>query len=172
MSQISSKSIPVDLRDLLVKLEFLSMIKRGYKVNTSTMNFVDSDSWFGSLQRMLQHENRKTTLSYVTSTIDLAIDAIDKYSSSDYIKILINSLATAKLGISELSSTYREDPEIISHIKVCLANIDIQLDKYKHLLRGIDEAPSSPTFSSLVLHNHPEPRELRSHKSSKNIPSS
>lgn len=139
MSQISSKAIPVDLCDLLVKLQFLSMIKRGSKINTNTMNFVESDSWLGALKRMVSHENRRTTLTYVYNTIDLAIDAINKYAGSEYFRILINSLATARLGIAELITTYREDPEVISHIKVCLANIDIQLNKHKSLIRGNDE---------------------------------
>lgn len=138
-----SKIIPIELRSILVKLEFISMIKRGYKINTNSMNFVDADSWIGSLKRMFNHENRKNTLDFIVRTVSLSIDSIDKYQNSSYLKILINSLNTARIGIAELASTYRDDPEIVSNFKVCLANIDIQLDKYKSLIKGFDTVPFS-----------------------------
>lgn len=133
-----SKTIPIDLRFVLVNLEFISMIKRGYKINTNTMNFVDANSWFGSIRRMLGHENRRNTLDFVVRIVSLTIDMIDKYEKSSYLKIIINTLNSARVGISELASTYREDPEIVSNLKVCLQNIDIQLDKYKNLIKGFD----------------------------------
>lgn len=131
---LPSKSFPLELRKVLVDLEFISMIKRGYKVNINLMNFVDSASWIGSIKRTFYHENRKTTLEYIIKTVSQAIDFINKYSKSPYLKILVNSLNTARIGISELAGTYRDDPDFISNIKVCLTNIDIHLDKHKHLL--------------------------------------
>ena len=162
-----SKSIPVDLNMILVKLEFISLIKRGYKINTNTMNFVDANSWSGAVRRMLSHENRKLSLDFITRTISSAIDAIDRYEKTSYLRILINSLNTARIGISELASTYRDDPEFVSNIKVCLASIDIQLNKFLNLVKGYETYPidipalisqptisppitSSPTISSLM----------------------
>ena len=127
------------------------MIKRGYKINTNTMNFVDANSWFGSIRRMLGHENRRNTLDFVVRIVSLTIDMIDKYEKSSYLKIIINTLNSARVGISELASTYREDPEIVSNLKVCLQNIDIQLDKYKNLVKGYDShqiSSSLPPLSS------------------------
>lgn len=150
-----SKTIPVDLRAVLVKLEFISMIKRGYKINTYSMNFVEADSWLGSIRRMLNHENRRNTLDFIVRTVSLAIDSLDKYEKSSYLKILINSLNTARIGISELASTYRDDPEIISNIKVCLANIDIQLDKFKSFIKGYDTLPIDIKSSGEALPSSP-----------------
>lgn len=131
-----SSRIPIDLRELLAKLKFLSMIQSGNKVNTNTMSFVDSDSWYGAVRRALNHENRKVTLDFVNTTIDQTIEYVNKHEKSEFLELIINRLNAARVGISELLVTYREDPKFISNITVSLDNIDIQLSKYKHLIRG------------------------------------
>ena len=47
----SSNSIPATLRDLLGKLEFLSMIETGKKPCMGDMTFVDGNSFWGALVR-------------------------------------------------------------------------------------------------------------------------
>lgn len=133
---MSSGSIPNELRDILTKLYFISMIERGIKINTNKLGFVNAESWVGSILRALGHENRKTTLNFINSTIDQSINSIRTYKDTDYIDILINSLNSARGGITNLTSTYHDDPEFYSSIRVCLANIDIQLEKYKNLISG------------------------------------
>lgn len=135
----TSISIPVDLRELLVKLKFIAMIKRGIKINTHAMSFVNANSWIGALKRGLNHENRKVTLSFIIGTVDLTIDSINKYADSVFLRNIINCLNKAKIGIDEIITTYRNDPEIIAKLDVCRDNIDIQLHKYRHLIDGRDD---------------------------------
>jgi len=150
-TKFTSNSIPVDLRELLVRLEFLSMNKRGNKINTNNMSFVSADSWFGCVKRAFNHENRKTSLQFIINTVDLTIDYINKYSTSEFLRIIINSLSTARIGICELATTYRNDPEIVSNLKVCLANIDIQLNKHKHLIKGNEEINDPDSSKSHIV---------------------
>lgn len=133
---MSTNPIPVELRELLVKLNYLSMIPSSSKLNTNTMSFVKSDSFLGSFLRKYYHEDRNVSLEFIKQTIITTIKLINDYSKTDFLKILINSLSTARLGISELLTTYREDPKMIANIQVCIDEIDIQLNKHKSLIKG------------------------------------
>lgn len=135
----TSIPIPVDLQDLLFKLEFLSKIQPGHKINTNIMGFVNADSWYGSLSRYLNHENREITINFINNIINLTIDSINKYCDSIFLAQIINRLNSARIGISKLDTTYRDDPKFSSKLAVCLTNIDMQLEKYKNLVRGCEE---------------------------------
>lgn len=136
-------SIPIDLQDLLVKLNFISMIQAGQKLNANTMSFSNNNTYLqmliASIRRTINVEDRNTTLNYLNDTINLTIDAINKYSDSEFLRNIINSLNAARIGISRLEATYQNDPGVISKLRVYLANIDVQLNKYRHLIQGCEE---------------------------------
>lgn len=124
-------SMPIDLKELLSKLEFIAMIQRGHKININSMSFVSSTSLMGSIVRTLNNENRDNSLLFINNTVDATLEAIDKYNNTQFHKILMHSLSSARNGIDQLATTYREDPEVVSKIKVCIKNIDIQLYNYQ-----------------------------------------
>jgi len=133
-----SSSIPKEIRDILIRLNFLSKIKTGKKINTyGKLSVVDSDSWIGAFMRAISHENRQVTLNFIISIIDLTTTAIKNFSNTEFLRILINYLYNARSGIANLSSTYQGDLEFSSSIEVCLASIDMQLNKHKHLIDTI-----------------------------------
>jgi hypothetical protein len=131
-----TNSIPATLNDLLVKLKVISMIERGKKINMGSMTFVDGGSWYGSFQRSLSGESRKSLMVHLNSIIQQAITAIVEYQDTEFCKLIVNHLAQAKMGINNLSTTYQTDPSIVAQINICIANIDIQLEKNKKLLDG------------------------------------
>lgn len=128
--------IPATLNDLLVKLKILSMIERGKKINMGTMTFVESTSWWGSFNRSLSGEGRKCLMIYLNLIVSQSITAINEYQDTEFCKLIVNSLAEAKIGIQNLLTTYQTDPSIVAQIKVCLENVDIQLEKNRDLLNG------------------------------------
>ena len=134
-----TSSIPIDLQELLIKLEFISLIQEGTKLNTNNMSFVSADSWIGAFKRAYYQENRETTIQYINNVINSTISAINCYNESDYLRNIINSLNGAKIGIEKFQSTYRDDPKLRSKLNVCLSNIGIQLEKYKHLIKGCED---------------------------------
>lgn len=145
-------SIPREIHDILVKLNFLSMIERGVKINTSTkLGFVNSDSWMGAFMRAINHENRRVTINFLENVIDTSITSIKNYANTEFLKVIIEYLYKARAGIVNLSATYQGDPEFSSHMKVCLDNIDIQLNKHQHLIdcmmgkNSMDESPDEDT---------------------------
>src|SRR5947209_20579174 len=103
MSNVAiTNSIPATLNDLLVKLKILSMIERGHKINMGSMTFVDANSWWGSFQRSLNGEGRKSLMIHLNQIIQQAITAINEYQNTEFCKIVVNSLAHAKIGIQNL----------------------------------------------------------------------
>lgn len=144
MNTGSMTSIPVDLGDILIKLRFLAKIQRGNKINVNSMDFVDANSLLGSISRAFHHENRNVTYMFINSVIDQAVTSLNQYGPKGYLpnsifqKMLVNGLYQARRGIAELSSTYRADPETVAKIEVCLEKIDLQLQKFRHLLEHPD----------------------------------
>lgn len=120
-------SIPQSLSELLVKLNILSMIECGKKINLSTMSFVDSTSWWGSLSRTIYGESRKNMIVHLYQIINQSIEAIEEYKNTELQPILIEHLTKAKIGIQNLATTYHHDPNIVAQINVCISNIELQL---------------------------------------------
>lgn len=129
MSTASFIALPGDLRDLLIKLEFVSQIQQGSKVNIKTMRIVDSSSWFGSFQRSLSHENRRATTDFINNLVLDTIDVIKRYSDTIYISIVVSAFTRAKIGIEYLSDTYHDDPDTVSRFRVSLTHINLQLQR-------------------------------------------
>ncbi len=129
---MKSDSIPPALRNLLTKLEYISMIERGQKPCFSDMTFVQSNSWVGAWKRLISGENRKNLLFEIEQIIDRTILAIEEYTNKDYVRLLLDNLAKAKVGIENLMLTYTEHPDTISNLRVHLINIDLTLKKYNY----------------------------------------
>jgi hypothetical protein len=126
----SAESIPPSLRNLLTKLEYISMIQRDQKPCFSDMTFVHSKSWFGSCKRLFSGENRKNLLFEIEQIIDRTILAIEEYTNKDYINLLLENLCKTKNGIENLIITYKDNPDTVSNLKVHIINIDLTLKKH------------------------------------------
>jgi hypothetical protein len=126
----SAESIPPSLRNLLTKLEYISMIQRDQKPCFSDMTFVHSRSWFGSCKRLLAGENRKNLLFEIEQIIDRTILAIEEYTNKDYVNLLLENLCKTKNGIENLIITYKDNPDTVSNLKVHVINIDLTLKKH------------------------------------------
>lgn len=134
---MSSESIPVGLRSLLSKHYFLAQITSGYKPCMSNMKLVDSKSWMSKPRRYWYGETRKTVISDIENIISQTIDAITIYRKKlSFLKLIINALASTRVGIESMTITYRKDPAMIGKIKVQLTNIDLQLKENRDLIKG------------------------------------
>ena len=69
----------------------------------------------------------------IEQIIDRTILAIEEYSNKEYMKLLLDNLAKAKVGIENLILTYTEHPETISNLRVHIINIDLTLKKYGYI---------------------------------------
>jgi hypothetical protein len=133
-----SESIPVGLQTLLAKLNFLAQINRGYKPCISNMTLVDGSSWWGTLWRGWYYgENKKTVMAEISKIVNETIDAITTHKHrEEFLKLIVNALANTRVGIESMKTTYRNSPETISNLDVQLTNIDLQLNRYRYLIKG------------------------------------
>lgn len=129
-----TNSISAPLHELLVKLRFLSMIEDGKKINFGSLTFSNSGSLIDSMYRNITGENRKNLISHLLRIINQTISAINEYKDTEYCKMIINHLASAKVGIQALIITYQGDPGIIAELETIMANINLQLGKNTCLL--------------------------------------
>lgn len=124
----SPSTIPLELRDIIRDLEFLSQLKKGLKVNVKSMDFAESKSWLDSLKRTFFHEGKEVTVDFVSKIVDNAIEALSEYETSIYLPLLIDAFRRARVGVGCLTETYCEYPKVISDLRVCIANMDLALD--------------------------------------------
>ena len=124
------------LDELLVKLQFLSMIQPGLKPNVNNgLSFSHSQSWFGSIYRYIYGESKDKFIYDLRNIIDRAIDALVEYQDNPKLQAtLANYLYASRNGIHNLLMTYKHDPEYIAKLKVLVHCMDLQLEKYRHLL--------------------------------------
>nr|QBK91939.1 MAG: uncharacterized protein LCPAC304_02810 [Pithovirus LCPAC304] len=135
LNMSSSQSIPSTLCDLLSKLEFLGMIQRGQKPCMGDMTFVDGNSFWGALIRALKGEGNKGMLAHINQIIEQTVEAIGEYKGTEFLPILIEALTKAKIGIANLTTTYKDQPSVVARISVVITNINHQLRNYKGSLR-------------------------------------
>ena len=136
---VDTKTMPNDLQNLIKKLDFLAMIKQNYKIDTKNNVLFDNNSW--AINNWIKWWNRKaedrfTTIDFIKKTIDETMFAISKYENTEFLRYIINSLSSARIGISKSEITYRNDQNFISDLSVIFKNIDIPLENYKHLIIG------------------------------------
>lgn len=128
--------IPTPLNSILLQLGVIASIERGQKMNMSNMTFTDASSWWGSLFRSLSGEGRKHTLSHLNLIIQQSFSAIQEYHNTEFLPIIVNALARAKIGISNLAATYQKCPSTASALNLIIQNIDLQLGKHADKLEG------------------------------------
>lgn len=134
-----NNSIPRRLQVLLSKLNFLSQITRGYKPCVNNMTLIDASSWYGAFQRSWNGESRKSLIAAVEQIVGETVEAINEHADDDFLlKLIINALPKSREGIDSLKITYKDDPEIISRVEVQLTSLDLQLDKFRALIKGYE----------------------------------
>lgn len=135
-----NSSIPRRLQVLLTKLNFLSQITRGFKPCMSNMTLVDASSWFGAFQRSWQGESRKSLIAAVEQIVSETVEAVNEHADDEFLlRLIINALPEAREGVNSLKVTYRDDPEIIAKVGVQLTSMDLQLEKYRDLIKGYEK---------------------------------
>jgi hypothetical protein len=142
METLPRNSIPVSLQSLMADLDFLSQIKRNMKPCCNDRVLVDSDSWTGAFYRFFKGENRINVITKVEQIVHNAIEAIENEKYREHISLTVNSLYSALSGILNLVYTYENDPNMKARLNVQIKNINIQLDRYRHFIKGLNEIPT------------------------------
>lgn len=128
---MSTNPIPVSLQELLSKLRFLAMIEAHKKPCMTDQSFVDSDSWYGTFKRLWMGESRKTMLLHIQTWIEQGIRALEDYQTNPaHHQLILKDLAAVIPGLEHLiTTTYSDDPYIVSQLKTFIDNIQLQTTK-------------------------------------------
>jgi len=144
-------SIPVSLQSLMADLDFLSQIKRNMKPCCNDRVLVDAESWSGAFYRFFKGESRLNVITKVEQIVHNAIEAIENKKFEEHLSLTVNSLYNALDGIHNLVFTYENDPNMKARLNVQIKNIDIQLVRYRYMIKGYQENKKPEMKKDVVI---------------------
>lgn len=146
--------LPEILKDILHKLEILSEIREGQKLNLSTMTYSEGGTLWSSVERWIYGESRSNLIFNLEKIVNQAISYIEDFKNDDdFALLLIKALYRARFGIDNLSKTYCGDPNTLAKIRVILTNIDVQL-RENHEMCNSKNGVNIPTSNPYTVYNN------------------
>jgi hypothetical protein len=145
--------IPKPITNLITNLCIVSLLEKNQKLNLKTMSFSDKTTWGQTFYRFYYRESRHNLIDYLKALISESILAIQDFSGTEYLPLIVNHLNLAKTGLENLIETYKDDPKIVAELKIIMENIEIVLDK------NCDQI--TPNFKSIIMTDRsvPFPKE-------------
>lgn len=125
-----------DISDISTKLKFISMIKKGEKIDVKTMT-VQRTSLMNSLWRLFYQESRENTLDFLTATLDRAFEIFQIYtltreeSNEILTRNLLEDILKSIDGLSNLQSTYSSDRLFLCNLKTLIQSVEIRVQSIK-----------------------------------------
>lgn len=122
-----------DVQDVLSKLRFISKIRKGEKINISTLSLVE-DTWINNFYRTLSFEDsRSKTLEFIKDVSDRALGYVadfilngDKFKRSVGLMIL-EDIKNMNNGISGLAATYGSDRMFVSKVEAFQTLLNVKV---------------------------------------------
>lgn len=130
----SSKTIDMTQEDIFINLRLISKIEVGNKLIQSDKHVNIDTSYFQSLTRWFNGNNRKDSLQFINLILSKAFELNDKLlndKSEESAQILLrlnNDLKNSLNGLVNLKQTYAADKLVQSEIDVMIDNISSKLD--------------------------------------------
>jgi hypothetical protein len=122
--------ISSNLRQLLVKLEFIGKIEAGQKPNMYKLTMSDSASWLDSFYRNFTGENSINMAHELEIILSECQTNIDRYQNDiDIVQLITNKLSNYRNGIKNLLVTYNSKTNISCRLEVLLNTTDILIKK-------------------------------------------
>lgn len=121
--------------EILTKLKFISLVKKGEKIDVKSLRVHSSSKWY-AFWRMWCDESRDTTIEFLTTTVNRAFEILQlnltkDYSNKTLCKNLIADLITSTMGMINLQSTYSEDRIFLCQIKTLIQSIEVKLSEIR-----------------------------------------
>lgn len=127
-------------KEVVTKLKFINKIQPGEKMNTRPSLSIVNDDWMASiLRKFYNFESRAQTVQFINETVSSAFQIVEQIkitarnsSVNTDITTLLNNLykdlSNAKIGITNLISTYKTDKNIVAQLETVMENIDLFLE--------------------------------------------
>ncbi len=111
-------------KELITKLKIIGQAKKGYKLNTRTMQYQRAYSVFEWFTRSFVNVNsRDDTMRLIKSVVNQALETLQHKTDKDdqmskfVAQTLITDLLQAQHGITEIQETYADDIEFWCTLK-------------------------------------------------------
>jgi hypothetical protein len=120
------------MENILSKLKFISKLEPGDKIDTSSV-YKLPPSFRTSIYRTFTFDSRKTTLNFVSSTINDAFDllSLSKSNGKDIFEHIVNDIQSARDGLLNLKQTYPNDIKFQCDIETIINMIDVKLKAFE-----------------------------------------
>jgi len=127
------------VQDVISKLQFISQVKNGEKLDLYSLQIVSADSWVTSAYRtfLSRGESRVNSLEFARTVINQAFGLAFTYleKNSDYNtnigEIIIKSIIDSKKGLKCMGETYKLDRLYVSEIQALILILDGKIEDIK-----------------------------------------
>ncbi len=133
---------PDHLSKVLVDLRFIANIKENEKPCFNKRTYVSTDSWYGSLYRMINNESGRDSHQRIRSILHDSMNQYDASRNDEHKSVLVDHIKRAMKGIGNLIHTYERHPEVEDNLEILSTEIKkwlFKVDKSYEL-----ENPPSP----------------------------
>lgn len=125
---VTTSEIPREIADIIVDLNIIGHIPTNHKLNTLSKTYVDADSLVDALFRMIKGETGDTTVDFINTTIDRAIEVSRKYPSwIEHIANYVSELSNALLNLEQIYQRKKQEPTVS---KIKLIKLRIVKDRF------------------------------------------
>lgn len=154
-------NMPVEVQDVLSRLEFFAQQGRNVKPCIKQRTFVDADTWTGWLFRRVFRESSDGTIRELKSMMKDYGNCVERFPS--FRPLMTETLERASKGIDNLNGSYHDKPDVIADLRVIKAMIEMFLSKPTSepiaiRMSAVDDVKSysAPVTSTLGVHLPPD----------------
>ena len=127
------------VQEVISKLQFISQVKNGEKLDLYSLQIVSADSWVTSAYRtfLSRGESRANSLEFARTVINHAFGLACTYleKDDDYNtnigEIIIRSIIGSKKGLKCMEETYKLDRLHVSEIHALILILDSKIEDMK-----------------------------------------
>lgn len=125
-------------QDVISKLDFISQVKCGEKIDIQSLQVVDANWWGSKAYRtfVARGESRDATLDFIKTVLHEAYETSLTYLSreSDYFNqigvIILQAVMDCKKGLANLGKTYEDDRMFTAKMSTLAKTIDAKHTDY------------------------------------------
>lgn len=122
---------PDHLSKVLVDLRFIGNILENEKPCFNKKTYVDADSWYGSVYRLVYNESGRDTHQRIRSIIHDAMNQFTISTIPEHKQVLFEHIKQACNGLRNLIITYDRQPEVLDNLEVISTEINNWLKVYE-----------------------------------------
>ena len=137
-----------EIDDLLLDLKIISQIKENDKLITSKNVLEIDSSYFPSIKRYWNNDNRSATIDYINDVINKTLNVTDttlndtnskknifQEDNSHILQRFLLEMTNSCKGLDNLKITYNSDITVTSAIDICKEKLQMRIEGIQKILK-------------------------------------